>query len=61
LAGDDAIDKDYKQPAAAPTTCFRDQEFQVDLFGSFMNMSFLDSHCSTTISFPTLSIVVEAA
>ena len=31
LAGDEAINKDYKQPAP-PTPCFRDQEFQVDLF-----------------------------
>jgi len=35
LADDEAINKDYKQPVP-PTPCFRDQEFQVELFGSFM-------------------------
>ena len=44
LAGDEAINKDYKQPAPPATPCFRDQEFQVDLFGSFMNLPYLDSH-----------------
>jgi hypothetical protein len=33
------MNKDYKQPV--PTTpCFRDQEIQVDIFGSFMNLPY---------------------
>jgi hypothetical protein len=39
LAGDEVINKDYKQPVA-PSTCFRDQEFQLDFFGSFMNLPY---------------------
>jgi len=44
MAGDETINKDYKQPTAALAPCFKDQEFQVDLFGSFMNMPFEDTH-----------------
>jgi Outer membrane protein beta-barrel domain len=39
LAGDEVVNKDYKQPVA-PTTCFKDQEVQFDLFGSFMNLPY---------------------
>ena len=38
-AGDEVINKDYKQPVA-PSTCFRDQELQLDFFGSFMNLPY---------------------
>jgi len=39
LAGDEVVSKDYKQPAP-PTTCFKDTEIQVDLFGSFVNLPY---------------------
>ena len=39
LAGDEVVNKDYKQPAP-PSTCFRDQEVQLDFFGSFMNLPY---------------------
>jgi len=39
FAGDEVVNKDYKQPVA-PTPCFRDQEFQLDVFGSFMNLPY---------------------
>ena len=40
LAGDEAITKDYKQPVAPPSTCFQNQEVQLDLFGSFVNLPY---------------------
>jgi hypothetical protein len=39
LAGEEVVNKDYKQPAP-PTTCFKDQEFQFDVFGSYMNLPY---------------------
>jgi Outer membrane protein beta-barrel domain len=39
LAGDEVVSKDYKQPTP-PSTCFKDQEIQVDLFGSFANLPY---------------------
>ena len=38
FAGQEVISKDYKAPVT-PTPCFQDQEFQVDLFGSYINMT----------------------
>jgi opacity protein-like surface antigen len=38
LAGEEVMSKDYKQPVAIP--CFKDQEFQLDIFGSFMNFPY---------------------
>jgi len=40
LAGEEAINKDYKQPAPPAIPCFKDQELQLDLFGSFMNFPY---------------------
>jgi hypothetical protein len=38
LAGEEVMSKDYKQPVPIP--CFKDQEFQLDVFGSFMNFPY---------------------
>ena len=40
FAGDDGTTtKDYKAPVPPAPPCFKDQEFQIDLFGSYINMT----------------------
>jgi opacity protein-like surface antigen len=38
FAGQEVMNKDYKQPVTEP--CFRDQELQLDVFGSFANLPY---------------------
>jgi len=43
LAGDEVTNnKDYKSPVPPETPCFRDQELQLDIFGSYMNLPHAD-------------------